>query len=99
MVGELIVANGNVRKAVAVENDQKVVQVDVEKDQKDKQKVNKSWFNVVSKKRNFRRLPLDARMGVWYPGPTTRAILWKRPDSNFSTMGRLCCSASVCSCP
>ena len=49
MVGELIVADGNVRKAVAVENDQKVVQVDVEKDQKDKQKVNKSWFNVVSK--------------------------------------------------
>ena len=50
MVGELIVANGNVSKAMAVENDQKVVQVDVEKDQMDKQKVNKSRLNVVSKK-------------------------------------------------
>ena len=50
MVGELIVANGTVRKAVSVENDQNVVQVDVEKDQKDKQKVIKSRLNVVSKK-------------------------------------------------
>ena len=50
MVGELIVANGTVRKAEAVENDQNVVQVDVEKDQKDKQKVNKSRLNIVSKK-------------------------------------------------
>ena len=50
MVGELIVANGTVRKAEAVENDQNVVQVDVEKDQKEKQKVNKSRLNIVSKK-------------------------------------------------
>ena len=103
MVGELIVANGTVRKAEAVENDQNVVQVDVEKDQKEKQKVNKSRLNIVSEKKcNSRRLPMYARMGVGCPGPLrgiTLAIPWKRPDSNFSTMVRLCGSASACSCP
>ena len=42
MVGEFIVANGTVRETVSVENDQNVVQVDVEEDQKDKHKVIKS---------------------------------------------------------